>query len=97
MTSYVASFSRQQNRSPKEINSWLILNYLDDLLETETYFQEKFNKSIGNYKFIPNVGLAISLNDLNATGKLFCFLPLPIDMPFLVSVHGYFAVGINIG
>jgi hypothetical protein len=69
------------------------LNYLDDLLETQTYFQNNFRKNIRDYKFIPNVGLAVPLNDLNVTGKLFCFLPLPIPMPFSVSVHGYFAVG----
>jgi hypothetical protein len=93
--SYVASFSRHRKDYPKEPNSeWLILNYLDDLLKAEKYFQEKFGKNIGDYKFIPNVGLAVplNLNDLNITGKLFCFLPLPISMPFLVSVHGYFAV-----
>ncbi|CAG8453449.1 13573_t:CDS:10 [Rhizophagus irregularis] len=94
-TSYVASFSRQRKGYPKEISSWLILNYLDDLLKAEAYFHENFGKYIGDYKFIPNVGLAVPLNNLNATGKLFCFLPLPIDMPFLVSVHGYFAVSTN--
>ena len=95
-TSYVASFSRQQKKYPKEeISSWLILNYLDDLLKTEAYFHENFGKHIGDYKFIPNVGLAVPLNNLNVTGRLFCFLPLPISMPFPVSVHGYFAVRIN--
>ncbi|CAB4392542.1 unnamed protein product [Rhizophagus irregularis] len=78
-----------------EISRWLILNYLDDLLEAEAHFQEKFNKSIGDHKFIPNVGLAVPLNSLNVIGRLFCFLPLPIDMPFIVSVHGYFAVSNN--
>ncbi|GBC02571.1 hypothetical protein RclHR1_00470001 [Rhizophagus clarus] len=94
-TSYVASFSRQRKGYPKEISSWLILNYLDDLLKAESYFHENFGKYIGDYKFIPNVGLAVPLNNLTAIGKLFCFLPLPIDMPFLVSVHGYFAVSTN--
>jgi hypothetical protein len=90
-TTYVASFYRQK-RGSEETSSWLILNYLDDLLDAEAYFQENFNKSIGDHKFIPNVGLAVPSDDLNATGRLFCFLPLPITMPFLVSVHGYFAV-----
>ena len=92
--SYVASFSRQKGYSKDPNSEWLILNYLDDLLKAEEYFQEKFGKNIGDYKFIPNVGLAVplNLNDLNITGRLFCFLPLPISMPFLVSVHGYFAV-----
>jgi len=89
--SYVASFSRQKG----ENSSWLILNYLDDLYEVETYFQKKFNKSIRDYKFIPNVGLAVPLNKLNVMGRLFCFLPLPVSMPFQVSVHGYFAVRTN--
>ncbi|GES91935.1 sacsin isoform X1 [Rhizophagus clarus] len=92
--SYVASFSRQQKGDCKKI-SWLILNYLDDLNEAETYFQNKFNKNIVEYKFVPNVGLAIPLENLDVTGRLFCFLPLPISMPFRVSVHGYFAVSTN--
>jgi len=95
MKSYIASFSRQRKDGPKETNKWLILNYLDDLLKTEKYFQENFRKNIGDYKFIPNVGLAVPLSNLRATGTLFCFLPLPISMPFRVSVHGYFAVSIK--
>ncbi|CAI2164944.1 17359_t:CDS:2 [Funneliformis geosporum] len=89
-TSYIATFCRQKGDS-KEKRTCLILNYLDDLLETEVYFQSNFNRSIRDYKFIPNVGLAVPLNDLSAAGRLFCFLPLPIYMPFPVSVHGYFA------
>ncbi|RIA79343.1 hypothetical protein C1645_717754, partial [Glomus cerebriforme] len=94
-TSYVASFCRQEGNSKEIYSKWLILNYLDDLLKTKKYFHEKFDKDIGAYKFIPNVGLAVPLNNLDATGRLFCFLPLPISMPFLVSVHGYFAVSTN--
>ncbi|GBB96452.1 hypothetical protein RclHR1_02760005 [Rhizophagus clarus] len=91
-SSYVALFSRQQKGVTKEINSWLILNYLDDLLETEAYHQKKFDTNISDLKLIPNVGLAIPLDNLNVAGRLFCFLPLPIEMPFPASVHGYFAV-----
>ncbi|RIA92324.1 hypothetical protein C1645_736422 [Glomus cerebriforme] len=93
--SYVASFNRQNGDTEEDNSEWLIMNYLDDLLEAEKYFQNKFKKSIRDYKFIPNVGLAVPLNDLKAIGRLFCFLPIPIDMPFLVSVHGYFAVSTN--
>ncbi|CAG8617403.1 10376_t:CDS:2, partial [Funneliformis caledonium] len=93
-TSYIASFCRKKGDF-KENNAWLIFNYLDDLLEAEAHFQENFKRNIGDYKFIPNVGLAVPLNDLPATGTLFCFLPLPICMPFPVSVHGYFAVSTN--
>ncbi|CAG8609947.1 5338_t:CDS:2, partial [Funneliformis caledonium] len=97
VTSYVASFGRQRGNSdiPDENCSWLILNYLDDLQETEKHFKNKFEKNIADYKFVPNVGLAVNLNDLNAVGRLFCFLPLPISMPFSISVNGYFAVSTN--
>jgi|GraSoiStandDraft_26_1057304.scaffolds.fasta_scaffold193745_1 hypothetical protein len=45
-TTYVASFS-QQSENFKEPNSeWLILNYLDDLLKVEAYFQEKFTNVV---------------------------------------------------
>jgi hypothetical protein len=86
--SYVASFSRQKRGAKETNSSWLILNYLDDLKEAEALFKEKLR----DYKFVPNVGLAVPLDNLNDTGRLFCFLPLPISMPFCVSVHGYFAV-----
>ena len=53
-TTYVASFS-QQSENFKEPNSeWLILNYLDDLLKVEAYFQEKFTNVVAimiNYLF----------------------------------------------
>ncbi|CAG8452125.1 2916_t:CDS:2 [Funneliformis mosseae] len=94
-SSYVASFRRKRGNEKGDSDPWLILNYLDDLLEAEKYYQKNFSKSIGEHKFIPNVGLAVPLNNLDATGRLFCFLPLPISMPFLVSVHGYFAVSTN--
>ncbi|RGB37961.1 hypothetical protein C1646_693362, partial [Rhizophagus diaphanus] len=91
VTSYVASFYRQKGDDKEPNSEWLILNYLDDLLDTKKNFSK-----IGLYKFIPNVGLAVPLKDFkNVIGRLFCFLPLPIYMPFLVSVHGYFAVSTN--
>ncbi|CAI2176639.1 9091_t:CDS:2, partial [Funneliformis geosporum] len=90
-SSYVASFCRKRGVQEEESDQWLILNYLDNLLEAESYYQKTFSKSIGEHKFIPNVGLAVPLKNLESTGRLFCFLPLPISMPFLVSVHGYFA------
>jgi hypothetical protein len=93
---YVASFNRLRGHSEESNSKWLILNYLDNLLKAEEYFKRKFDIKIGDYKFIPNVGLAVPLNDIeNVTGRLFCFLPLPISMPFPVSVHGYFAVSIR--
>ncbi|CAG8704435.1 8389_t:CDS:2, partial [Funneliformis caledonium] len=94
-SSYIASFCRQKGSFKEDTVSWIILNYLNDLQETEEYFQKNFGKNIRNHKFIPNVGLAVPLNDLNILGRLFCFLPFPIHMPFPVSVHGYFAVSTN--
>nr|CAG8482990.1 4272_t:CDS:2 [Entrophospora candida] len=94
---YIAEFSKCVNEkdSKPEIQKWLILNYLDNLNKAEKYFIKQFQRSIGEYKFVPNVGLAVCLDDQQAIGRLFCFLPLPIEMPFRVSVHGYFAVSTN--
>ncbi|CAG8632371.1 13141_t:CDS:2 [Funneliformis mosseae] len=94
-TSFILTFCRQKGDSKENKSLWLILNYLDDLLETEKYFQREYKRSIGDYKFVPNVGLAVPINDLMNAGSLFCFLPLPISTPFPVSVHGYFAVSTN--
>ncbi|CAJ0823902.1 18423_t:CDS:2 [Entrophospora sp. SA101] len=94
---YIAEFSKCVNKkdSKPEIQKWLILNYLDNLNKAEKYFIKQFQRSIEEYKFVPNVGLAVCLDDQQALGRLFCFLPLPIEMPFRVSVHGYFAVSTN--
>ncbi|GET65068.1 hypothetical protein GLOIN_2v101486 [Rhizophagus irregularis DAOM 181602=DAOM 197198] len=53
-------------------------------LETKAYFHKNFGKYIRDYKFIPNVDLAVPL-----INNYFAF---SINMPFLVSVHGYFAI-----
>ncbi|CAB4389764.1 unnamed protein product [Rhizophagus irregularis] len=55
--------------------------------ESKAYFHKNFGKYIRDYKFIPNVDLAVPL-----INNYFAF---SIDMPFLVSVHGYFAVSTN--
>src|SRR5581483_1066210 len=77
VTSYVASFCRHR-RNSKEYSEWLILDYLDDLLETA----KNFDKKVTDCKFIPNVSLTAPLNDVNFTGKLFCFYLFPFQCPF---------------
>ena len=45
-TTYVASFSQQSGNFKEPNSEWLILNYLDDLLKVEAYFQEKFTNVV---------------------------------------------------
>ncbi|KAF0539436.1 Sacsin [Gigaspora margarita] len=89
---YVATFHQQLGNEKDKVSQWIIFNWLGDLNDVE----EKFNSSSRrNYKFIPNVGIAFQFDDYAAIGRLFCFLPLPITMPFRASIHGHFAVSAN--
>ncbi|CAG8732191.1 6650_t:CDS:2, partial [Dentiscutata erythropus] len=92
---FVVTFRQQKGDEEPRESQWIIFGWLGDLKATATYFNETFKKKIIDYKLIPNVGIAVPLNDPEAIGRLFCFLPLPILMPFRVSVHGHFAVSTN--
>ncbi|CAG8500276.1 16559_t:CDS:10, partial [Racocetra persica] len=89
---YVAIFHQKMGIEKVKISQWIIFNWLGDLNDVEEKFQSNSRK---NYKFIPNVGIALQFDDYAAFGRLFCFLPLPISMPFRASVHGHFAVSAN--
>jgi len=92
-TTYIAEFCKYSKTDVEtEIQNWLILNYLDNLNKADKYFMDEYQRNIDDYKFVPNVGLAVCLDGQLAIGQLFCFLPLPVKMPFRISVHGYFAV-----
>ncbi|KAF0428041.1 Sacsin [Gigaspora margarita] len=92
---FIAKFCRKCGNDDPQNDQWIIFTWLGDLNAAENYFQSKFEKSISTYKFIPNVGIALPLENKKVTGRLFCFLPLPIVTPFRGSVHGYFAVSTN--
>ncbi|CAG8467140.1 14536_t:CDS:10 [Gigaspora rosea] len=94
-STFIAEFCRKCGNDDPQNDQWIIFNWLGDLNAAENYFQSNFEKSISTYKFIPNIGIALPLENKKATGRLFCFLPLPIVTPFRGSVHGYFAVSTN--
>jgi len=53
-TTYIASFSQPSGNFKEPNSDWLILNYLDNLLKVEAYFQEKFTNVVAimiNYLF----------------------------------------------
>ncbi|CAG8528665.1 22758_t:CDS:10 [Dentiscutata erythropus] len=81
------------DETPRDIQ-WIIFGWLGDLNAAATHFNDIFKKKIIDYKLIPNVGIAIPLNEPETIGRLFCFLPLPILMPFRASIHGHFAVSL---
>ncbi|CAG8802531.1 10337_t:CDS:1, partial [Gigaspora rosea] len=88
---YVVTFRQQKgNEEPKE-SQWIIFGWLGDLNATSAYFNETYKKNIIEYKLIPNVGIAIPLNQPEIIGRLFCYLPIPMSTPFRASVHGHFA------
>ncbi|CAG8531695.1 10201_t:CDS:10, partial [Scutellospora calospora] len=92
---FIATFRQQKNDEKPQESEWIIFSMLGDLNTTANHFQETFKKNLIDYKLIPNVGIAVQLNNPEAIGKLFCFLPLPISIPFRVSLHGHFAVSTN--
>ncbi|CAG8562607.1 25056_t:CDS:10 [Gigaspora margarita] len=92
---YVVTFRQKKgNEKPKD-SQWIIFGWLGDLNATSTYFNETYKKNIIEYKLIPNVGIAIPLNQPEIIGRLFCYLPIPMSTPFHASVHGHFAVSTN--
>ncbi|CAG8459386.1 23598_t:CDS:10, partial [Dentiscutata erythropus] len=93
---FVATFRQQRGNEKPQESQWIIFGWLGDLNATATYFNETFKMKITDYKLIPNVGIAIPLNELETTGRLFCYLPIPTMLtPFCASVHGHFAVSTN--
>jgi len=72
---------------------WCLVNEIGDMLQTERDYADGTR-----HKFVPWVGLAAPLDNLDETlapGKLFCFLPLPINIPSSVCINGYFSVSMN--
>ncbi|CAG8553264.1 9550_t:CDS:2, partial [Cetraspora pellucida] len=89
-TTYRMNFCQSSNQGSIK-SEWLIINYIADLND-EHYM--KFKTYIRDCKFVPNVGLAVRIDDVSKNlGKLYCFLPLPGNKDdFSVSINGCFAV-----
>ncbi|CAG8502476.1 16930_t:CDS:2, partial [Cetraspora pellucida] len=92
-TTYRMNFCQSSNQGSIK-SEWLIINYIADLND-EHYM--KFKTYIRDCKFVPNVGLAVRIDDVSKNlGKLYCFLPLPGNKDdFSVSINGCFAVSKN--
>ncbi|CAG8771529.1 2711_t:CDS:2, partial [Acaulospora colombiana] len=80
-STFTANFCQQKGQRRTKTN----------LMVVDNYFKEHFKRDIKEHKFVPNVGLAMRLDDKMTNGTLFCFLPFPISTPFQASIHGYFA------
>ncbi|CAG8487317.1 15918_t:CDS:2 [Racocetra fulgida] len=76
-TAFIAEFRRKRGDDDPQVDQWIIFTWLDDLNAAENYFQNNFKKSISTYKFIPNVGIALPLNDTWAK----FLVRLPIEVP----------------
>ncbi|CAG8587953.1 10305_t:CDS:2, partial [Gigaspora rosea] len=86
----------EQVREKRGLISEKICSLMKDLDEKKLYAASHFEeRKIIDHKLIPNVRIAAQLNNSEAIGRLFCFLPLLILLPFHVSVHGHFAVSTN--
>ncbi|CAG8604907.1 35882_t:CDS:10, partial [Gigaspora margarita] len=89
---FIVTFRQQKGDEEPQESQWIVFSFLGDLNAAASRFEER---KIIDHKLIPNVGIAAQLNNSEAIGRLFCFLPLPILLPFHVSVHGHFAVSTN--
>ncbi|CAG8529040.1 24018_t:CDS:10 [Dentiscutata erythropus] len=89
---FIMTFRQQKGDEKPRESQWIVFSFFGDLNATASYFKEG---KIIEHKLIPNVGIAVQLNNPKAIGRLFCFLPLPILLPFHASVHGHFAVSTN--
>jgi hypothetical protein len=83
----------QEDGSTSE-ETWHISTLIGNVLKSQEYMATRTDGNLKNHKLIPWVGIAAP-TDPNVkidTSRLFCFLPIGIQLPFPVHINGHFAV-----
>ncbi|KAG9061065.1 hypothetical protein KI688_007694 [Linnemannia hyalina] len=83
----------QEDGSTTE-ETWHISTLVGNMLKSREYMVARTDGNINNHKLIPWVGIAAPTDpDVKIdTSRLFCFLPIGIQLPFPVHINGHFAV-----
>ncbi|KAG0213553.1 hypothetical protein BGX33_002837 [Mortierella sp. NVP41] len=74
--------------------TWHINTLVGNVVKSREYMKARTDGNISSHKLIPWVGIAAPMNPNVKidTSRLFCFLPIGIQLPFPVHVNGHFAV-----
>ncbi|KAK3833268.1 MAG: hypothetical protein J3R72DRAFT_232028 [Linnemannia gamsii] len=74
--------------------TWHISTLVGNVNKSDDYMKASTDGNIKNHRLIPWVGVAAPTNpDVKIDGsRLFCFLPIGIQLPFPVHINGHFAV-----
>ncbi|KAF9145199.1 hypothetical protein BG015_011964 [Linnemannia schmuckeri] len=83
----------QEDRSTIE-ETWHISTLVGNVLKSKEYMMARTDGNINNHRLIPWVGIAAPTEPevkIDAS-RLFCFLPIGIQLPFPVHINGHFAV-----
>ncbi|KAG0216668.1 hypothetical protein BGX33_012337 [Mortierella sp. NVP41] len=83
----------QEDGSTTE-ETWHITTLVGNVVKSREYMKARTDGNIASHKLIPWVGIAAPTDpDVKIdTSRLFCFLPIGIQLPFPVHVNGHFAV-----
>ncbi|KAF8946486.1 hypothetical protein BGZ47_000428 [Haplosporangium gracile] len=74
--------------------TWHISTLVGNVLKSKEYMVARTDGNISNHRLIPWVGIAAPTDPevkIDAS-RLFCFLPIGIQLPFPVHINGHFAV-----
>ncbi|KAI8346951.1 hypothetical protein B0O80DRAFT_221440 [Mortierella sp. GBAus27b] len=74
--------------------TWHITTMVGNVLTAHEYMAEETGGVLSNHKLIPWVGIGAPAEPGTKidSSRLFCFLPIGIQLPFPVHVNGHFAV-----
>lgn len=83
----------QEDGSTTE-ETWHISTLVGNVLKSRRYMVARTDGDIDNHKLIPWVGIAAPTDPVVKidASRLFCFLPIGIQLPFPVHINGHFAV-----
>ena len=74
--------------------TWHITTLVGNIAEAREHIRAHTKSNLRNHKLIPWVGIAAPVDPSVNIGafRLFCFLPMGIQLPFPVHINGHFAV-----
>ncbi|KAF9905487.1 hypothetical protein EC991_001596 [Linnemannia zychae] len=74
--------------------AWHISTLIGNIIKSHKYMQERTDGDLRNHRLIPWVGVAAPTDPqvMIDVSRLFCFLPIGIQLPFPVHINGHFAV-----
>ncbi|KAG0204589.1 hypothetical protein BGX28_003528 [Mortierella sp. GBA30] len=88
------TFKLTQDDGSMTEERWQITGLVGNVIQARENMAGKTDGDLANHKLIPWVGIAAPLDPGSSidSSRLFCFLPIGIQLPFPVHINGHFAV-----